>query len=571
MMSVTQLSKRVRHELTYLGYPPRAWTVPRSRDGMPVLDVLIVGGGQSGLGTAFGLKLERITNVRIIDRCPRGLEGPWRRFARMREIRTPKEVTGIDFGIPSLTARAWYEAKFGRKAWQRIDRIPQDIWRSYLDWYGNVLDLAVENEVELTSIEPDGDLLLAHLRHSDRIERVHARKIVLATGFDGSGRWRAPPLLVANLPPERYARTADDIDFRRLAGKRVGVLGAGASAFDNAAVALEAGASRVDLCFRRADIPRVNPLIWMNFAGLLGHFAELTDLERWRFMRRLLKELPVPPTQDSVWRCRSFENFAWHANCDWKSVRDESGVARVETEAGTFAFDFIIFGTGVETNLSMRPELAPIVRHIALWRDRFTPPPGEDSELLANHPYLGAAFEFTEREPGNAPYLGRLHNFTFGAMASLGLTGAAIPGTKYGVRRLVNGLARDLFLEDSAIYYQDLLGYRVPELESLESAVTWFDRFLSDMINPQKLIDQLDPAALTKRLRGKNASRQADDKAVMATTTSPTTSPQRVRAKRTVAPARPRNAGESAGQRGRTNKRPKTKVGRRRAKDGSNE
>jgi len=59
----------------------------------------------------------------------------------------------------------------------------------------------------------------------------------------------------------------------------------------NAAVALEAGASRVDLCFRRADIPRVNPLIWMNFAGLLGHFAELTDLERWRFMRHILEEL----------------------------------------------------------------------------------------------------------------------------------------------------------------------------------------------------------------------------------------------------------------------------------------
>src|SRR5882757_91978 len=91
-MSITQLSKRVRRELTYLGYPPREWTVPRARDGVPVLDVLIVGGGQSGLGTAFGLKLERITNVRVIDRNPRGFEGPWRRFARMREIRTPKEV-----------------------------------------------------------------------------------------------------------------------------------------------------------------------------------------------------------------------------------------------------------------------------------------------------------------------------------------------------------------------------------------------------------------------------------------------------------------------------------------------
>jgi cation diffusion facilitator CzcD-associated flavoprotein CzcO len=548
-MGVTQLSGRVRRELTYLSYPPREWTLPRSRDGVPVLDVLIVGGGQSGLGTAFGLKLERITNVRIIDRSPRGFEGPWRRFARMREIRTPKEVTGIDFGIPGLTARAWYESKFGRQAWKRIDRIPQEVWRSYLDWYRDVLGLVVENEVELTSIEPVGDLLLAHLRHPDRIARVHARKIVLATGFDGSGRWRAPASLVANLPAERYARSADDIDFRRLAGKRVGVLGAGASAFDNAAVALEAGAARVDLCFRRAEIPRVNPLIWMNFAGLLGHFGELSDIERWRFMRHILEELPVPPTQDTFWRCRSFENFAWHANCAWKSVREEAGVAKVETEAGTFAFDFIIFGTGVETDLSARSELAPIVHHIALWRDRFTPPPGEESDLLARHPYLGAAFEFTEREPGSAPFLSRLHNFTFGAMPSLGLTGAAIPGTKYGLRRLVNGLARDLFREDSSAYYQDLLGYAEPELETLESAVTWIDRFVSEVISPKKLIDQLDPTVFAKALRGKPASQNPDDKSAT------TTSPQRLRAKRAEARSSPKRV-----------KTAKTKANRRRAK-----
>src|SRR5262249_36748784 len=97
---------------------------------------------------------------------------------------------------------------------------------------------------------------------------------------------------------------------------------------------------------------------------------------------------------------------------------------------GTLTFDFIIFATGVETDLSARRELAPIVHHIALWRDRFTPPPGEESDLLARHPYLGTAFEFMEREPGTAPFLGRLHNFTFGAMPSLGLTGAAIPGMR---------------------------------------------------------------------------------------------------------------------------------------------
>jgi cation diffusion facilitator CzcD-associated flavoprotein CzcO len=534
-MSVTQLSDRVRRELTYLSYPPREWTVPHGRDGVPVLDVLIVGGGQSGLGTAFGLKLERITNIRVVDRSRRGLEGPWRRFARMKELRTPKEVAGIDFGIPSLTARAWYESKYGRRAWERIDRIPQEIWRSYLDWYRDVLDLVVENEVELTSIEPAGDLLLAHLRHSDRIERVLTRKIVLATGFDGSGSWRAPRSLVANLPAERYAHSADDIDFRRLAGKRVGVLGVGASAFDNAATALEAGAARVDLCFRRADIPRVNPLIWMNFAGMFGHFGELPDLERWRFMRRILQELPVPPTQDTFWRCRRFENFAWHANCAWRSVCDGAGVATVETNVGTFAFDFIIFATGVETDLSARSELAPIVHQIALWRDRFTPPPGEESDLLARHPYLGAAFEFMERQPGTAPFLGRLHNFTFGAMPSLGLTGAAIPGIKYGVRRLVNGLARDLFREDSAVYYKDLLAYAVPELETLESAYAWLSRLGSEVISSDKLIDQLDPSMLAVFrgvLQSQNSSHES----------AATGSQQRVRAKRAISRTRLKGA-----------------------------
>src|SRR5262249_36748783 len=69
-----------------------------------------------------------------------------------------------------------------------------------------------------------------------------------------------------------------------------------------------------------------------NFSGMLGHFAELTDLQRWRFMRHILQERPVPPTQDTFWRCRRFENFVWHPNCAWHSVRDSGGVARVKTE-----------------------------------------------------------------------------------------------------------------------------------------------------------------------------------------------------------------------------------------------
>ncbi len=130
--------------------------------------------------------------------------------------------------------------------------------------------------------------------------------------------------------------------------------------------------------------------------------------------------------------------------------------------------------------------------------------------MLARHPYLGAAFEFMERHPGSAPFLGRLHNFTFGAMPSLGITGAAITGMKYGVRRLVNGLARDLFREDSAAYYQDLLTYAVPELETLESAYAWVSRLGSEALSSDKLIDQLDPAMLAA-FRGALQSQNSTD------------------------------------------------------------
>jgi cation diffusion facilitator CzcD-associated flavoprotein CzcO len=506
-MSVARLSERVRRDLTYRSYPARDWTIPHRHDGARVLDALIVGGGQGGLATAFGLKLERITNIRIVDRNPRGREGPWRRFARMKELRTPKEVWGIDFGIPSLTTRAWYEARFGRAAWERIDRFSPQVWREYLDWYRDVLDLPVENEVEVISIEPVGDFLRAQLRRKKRIERVLARKIVLATGIEGNGAWQAPTALVAGLPPGRYAHSADAIDFHRLKGKRVGVLGAGASAFDNAAAALEAGAASVDLCFRRAAIPRVNPQIWMNFEGMLGHFAELSDLERWRFMRHIMQELPVPPPQEAFWRCRRFENFRWHPNCDWRSAREHGNTAVVETKKRAFTFDFLIFATGFVTDLAARRELAPIADHIALWRDRFTPPPGEESDLLARHPYLGPAFEFTERTPGTAAFLSRLHDFTLGAMPSIGLTGAAITGMRYGVPRLVNGVARDLFREDAADLYQDLLAFDVPELETLESASTWIDRLAADALaGSQRLLASMKRSS-SRRSNGKKRSK----------------------------------------------------------------
>ena len=49
------LEARVRQELAWLDYPARPWVPPRRRDERPVLDVLIIDGGQGGLAACFGL------------------------------------------------------------------------------------------------------------------------------------------------------------------------------------------------------------------------------------------------------------------------------------------------------------------------------------------------------------------------------------------------------------------------------------------------------------------------------------------------------------------------------------
>ena len=372
-----------------------------------------------------------------------------------------------DLGIPSLTPRSWFEAANGEAAWRALGKISRQDWQKYLGWYRRVLNLPVENDTTVTAIVPEGQLLRLTLdgpggRH-DRL----ARKVVLATGIEGGGAWHVPGFISEQVPPERYGHTASDIDFGRLRGRRVGVLGAGASAFDNAATALEAGAASVTLCLRRRELPRINPYRWMENAGFLGHFAELPDLARWRFMRHIF-ELNQPPPQDTFWRCRRHEEFALRTGCPWENARMDGEEIVVGTPEGALRFDYLIVGTGFRIDLTLRPELAALAPSIALWRDRFSPPDGEANALLGSHPYLGDAFQFLERDPGVEPALRNIHNFTFGATPSMGLSGASISGMRYGVARLVAGIARDLFVEDAEQHLDSLRAYKTAELISLD-------------------------------------------------------------------------------------------------------
>ncbi|AKT42890.1 NAD(P)-binding domain-containing protein [Chondromyces crocatus] len=459
------LEAALRRDLALLDYPRRTW-VParRTREGADVLDVLIIGGGQSGSAVAFGLLREKVTNLLVIDENERGREGPWLTFARMITLRTPKHLVGIEHGLPNLTLRSWYEAQFGQAAWESVNLVPKEQWAAYLDWYRRVTEIPFRSETRALDIRhvPEDGWFAVQVVTRGREETLYARKVVLATGIDGSGRWETPQVVAAGLPKARYAHTHDPIDFAALRGRRIAVLGAGASAFDNASVALEQGAREVHLFYRRETLPCVNPYRWAEFAGFLRHHADLPDLERYRFIAQIFKMGQLPPT-DTYERATRHPGFHLHGGSPWKAVALENDEVVITTPKGRFAADFVIVGTGFVTDLSLRPELRRLEPHIARWQDRFTPPAGEVNEDILRHPYLGPGFELQERTPGEAPYVGAVFNYTFGCLPSLGFGGASISGLKYSLPRVVGGVTRQLYCEDSEQHLRALAAYDTRE------------------------------------------------------------------------------------------------------------
>ncbi|XWN33501.1 MAG: NAD(P)/FAD-dependent oxidoreductase [Devosia sp.] len=456
------LETRVREDLARIAWPAVDWVKPRTGpDGNVMDDVLIVGAGQGGLAVAFQLLRDRVSRVRILDRAPRGLEGPWKTTARMITLRSPKQTTGPDLDVPSLTFQSWYEATRGPAAWNALGKIPKEAWRDYLDWYRDVLGLRVENETEVTAIRPHASYVAVDTRSPTGNRTTYARQVVLATGIEGTGRWWMPPFLQA-LPADLCAHAAQGIDFKRLSGKVVAVLGAGASAFDNAASALEAGAREVHIFVRRPELQRVQPYKQVSYAGFLRHMADLPDAQRWRVLTYLLDLREAFPKE--TWeRVTKHSNVTIHTARGWTDARAHDGRVVLSTPKGEFSADFAIAGTGLDMDLAARAELAAIAGRVALWRDRYEPPAAERNERCARYPYLGPTFELTAIDETDAEALARVRVFTFGATMSFGPSGASINALKFAAPRLTSGITCALFSEDAAAHLADLKAYDVNE------------------------------------------------------------------------------------------------------------
>ena len=452
------LEARLKEDLKFLCYPGTEWVPPK--DG--VSDVVIIGGGMCGTLVWFALSTGGMRNVRVLDRSEKGYEGPWLSYARMETLRSPKTLTGPAFGHGALTFQAWYRAQFGTADWEALDKIPRPMWMDYLRWYRDVLDVPVENGVSVDHVEAEGNLLRLTISGAEG-GTILTRKLVFATGRDGTGGPNIPEF-VTELPSHLWAHSSDDIDFAALRGKRVAVIGVGASAVDNAAEALEHGAAEVRHLVRRKEMPTINKMMGIGSFGFTAGFADMDDAWRWRFMQYSFAT-QTPSPRGSTLRVSRHPNAFFHFGKTTKRIEQAGDGATLHFADGTsYNADFIILGTGFVIDPMARTEFGNTAADILLWQDVYTPPKDEESGDLGRFPYLNADFTFREKTPGTAPWLGNVYCFNYGASASLGKVSGDIPGISEGAAWLSRSLAAKLYAEDVERHWQSMQDYAKPEL-----------------------------------------------------------------------------------------------------------
>ena len=472
------LRKIACHDLARLNYPPANWVPERAGpDGKRVLDVLVVGAGMCGQTVGYGLLREGIANIRVIERETHGREGPWNTTARMPILRSPKHLTGPDLGVPSLTFRAWYEAQHGADGWAALYKIARLDWLNYLLWVRETVGLKVENGVALLKVEPAGDLLLASLSTG---ETVHARKVVMANGRDGSGgfRWPALPSFDPNSSVRhgRVFHTLEDIDFAKLVGKRICILGVLATAIDNACTALEAGAAEAVCYARRPHLPQVNKSKGVSFPGFQRGQGMLDDDWRWKIYTYMLAA-GSPPPHESVLRAQKLPGFSFRFAEPWLDMIVEKDGVTVKTTKGTERFDAVLIGTGFDIDMSRVGELAAFTPNIRLWADVRSAEDVKVNTEAARYPYLGRGFELEEKLPGKTPRLGDIHLFNWGSILSHGALAGDIPGLFVGATRLVQAISHALFAADIERHVQNMHAVEDPELAPTDYFVPRDKRF----------------------------------------------------------------------------------------------
>ncbi|MEL7225404.1 MAG: NAD(P)/FAD-dependent oxidoreductase [Cyanobacteria bacterium J06576_12] len=455
-----RLTEAIYADLEVLNYPSKNWDYSRDHS---VLEVAILGAGHCGKSTAFGLRRHGIERVRIFDRSLSGQEGPWRSFARNATLRTPKHVTGgLEWGIANLHFSRWCVACYGEEYWQRIKYIPRLFWADYLDWYGKILDLPIQNDTTVQNItwnEAEQCFWLASV-HQGRPEIYKARFLVFATGMESAGGRNVPSMVEESLPFGCYHHTMDAIDFAALTGKRVVVVGGGSAAFDNALMASRAGAKAVDIVVRRPALTNLNRIRWSEWNGYHRHYIDLPDEMKWKYSLAEFRLGQLPPTH-TYYLAMSQPNITLYTDAPIRKLDYVDGEVVGTYGDRSLRHDVMICGTGFTTDLKLQSELRDLSPHIVRWEDRYTPVAGDEHGEMSQYPYLGKSLQFLPRSEEHN-YLKRCYYLCSGGALVSGFR-AHLSGLQFAIPRVTYDIGRQLFTEHQDDIFASFSAYDVKE------------------------------------------------------------------------------------------------------------
>lgn len=210
-------------------------------------------------------------------------------------------------------------------------------------------------------------------------QTIRARRVVAAPGITSFAY--VPPCL-AGVPRQFVTHSSEHHELSSFSGKKVAVLGAGASALDLAALLHEAGAE-VELVARQAEIafhnaPREPRPLWQRLrnprSGLgVGWRSRLcTDLPLLfhlmpqQFRLRVVRN-HLGPAPGWFIRARVAGKFPMHLGATVESARVNGGVVRLHLtgeggESSAVVADHLIAATGYKVSLSKLSFLAEPVR-----------------------------------------------------------------------------------------------------------------------------------------------------------------------------------------------------------------
>lgn len=236
-----------------------------------------------------------------------------------------------------------------------VEPLSLELYLSYVEWFRQQKQIQ-PLPIYVQRLDYDADHFVATTLAG---EVIAARRVVLAPGFKHFAH--IPDDLKRKLPAGRFQHTAEFVDFSDAQDKRYLIIGGRQSAFEWAALLLEAGAAAVHLSHRHAspafavaDWSWVNPLV-DNMIVDPNWFRRLSQAEKDEVSHRLWAEgrLKIEPWLEA--RLDDERVKLW-PQTEFESCSEDLEVTL--TNGATFKVDHIILATGYKVDIARLPYLA---------------------------------------------------------------------------------------------------------------------------------------------------------------------------------------------------------------------